>query len=372
MADHSVTQDKVDKGPEGLSQRVLDSLTAEIAVLDRNGTIVAVNEAWCRFALDNGGTEDATGVGVNYLDICNAADGEDAYAGQQVAAGIKQVLEGTEDVFKFEYPCHSATKKRWFLLYVSRLCATDCYAVTTHLSITERKTAEQKLVVAERLAAIGEAMKGLSHEGRNALQRAQAHIALLRTHVDDNSEAIELLEKIENAQDKMIGLYEEVRRYASPINMKIEACDLGQLVDSVWKEVAATDRPISFSQSAATGNPVCEFDIDSISYVFQVLFHNALAATTDNARIEVTLSDDEIHGQPAISIVVSDNGTGIPEEDWEQVFQPFYTTKTQGTGLGLALARRIVLQHHGNLRFGEPRLSGASAYLTLPRKWSSV
>ncbi len=371
MSDHSLEHFELTGGAEGLAQRVLDSLTAEIAVLDQTGTIIAVNQAWRQFAIENGGSEEATGVGVNYLDVCYAAEGEEAYAGQQVADGVKQVLNGSQDVFKFEYPCHSATKMRWFLLHVSRLNATDSHVVMTHLSITERKSTEQKLVVAERLAAIGEAMRGLSHEGRNALQRALAHIALLRFHVKESPEAIELLDKIETAQDKMLGLYEEVKRYASPIHLQIEPCDLDELIESVWKEIALTAKPVIFSRSSTASNLVCNVDLKSISYVFQVLFENALAATTHHPRIDVTLREDELDGRPAISIVVSDNGTGIREDDRERVFLPFYTTKTKGTGLGLTLARRIVSEHHGQIQIGQPKLDGASIYVTLPRKWSS-
>jgi nitrogen fixation/metabolism regulation signal transduction histidine kinase len=368
MVDRSKQSAEVTCGAESLSQRVLDSLTAEIAVLDQAGTIIAVNKAWRQFAAENGGTDEATGVGVNYLDVCYAARGADAYAGTQVADGVKRVLDGSEDVFKFEYPCHSATKTRWFLLHVSRLDATDSHVVMTHLSITERKSTEQKLVVAERLAAIGEAMKGLSHEGRNALQRAQAHIALLQFYVQESPEAIELLHKIETAQDKMLGLYEEVKRYASPIHLQIEPCDLEKLIEDVWKQIALPAKPVIFSQSSIVTRPICDIDRKTITYVFQVLFENALAATTDHPRIDVAILEDHLDGQSALSVVVSDNGTGIGEEDREQAFLPFYTTKTKGTGLGLTLARRIVAEHHGRIQFGQPRLDGASVYVTLPRR----
>lgn len=367
MANFTLSSESPIRGAENLSQRVLDSLTAEVAVLDQSGTIIAVNKAWSQFAADNGGTVEKTGVGANYLEVCRSPAGEDAHDGERVGRGIEQVLSGSLDVFKFEYACHSATIKRWFLLHVSRLDASDSFVVMTHMSITERKLTERRLVVAERLAAIGEAMNGLSHEGRNALQRAQAHIALLRTHAQHNPESLDLLQKIEDAQDHMLGLYEEVKSYASPIKLQIQPYDLGKLVEEVWEEFASTDRPVNIRQSSRTRDLTCNIDAKAIGDVLRAVFQNALAAAIVEPKIEAQLFDDVLDGRPAVTIVVSDDGAGVPVAHREQVFQPFYTTKTRGTGLGLALAKRIVLQHKGQIDFGRPRLAGASVYISLPR-----
>lgn len=184
-----------------LSRLVLDSLTAEIAVLDNRGNIVAVNDAWKQFADENGGTTEATGVGANYLEICQSADDNEFFLADNAYRGIERVLDGSQSTFVLEYPCHSPTEERWFLLYVSRLKSSEPYVVTANVSITQRKLTEQRLLVAERLAAIGEAMQGLSHEGRNALQRAQGSMELLRLHIEEDSDALQLLERIEKRTD---------------------------------------------------------------------------------------------------------------------------------------------------------------------------
>jgi two-component system sensor kinase FixL len=351
---------------ENLSQRVLDSLTAEVAVLDRNGTIIAVNKAWTQFAAENGGSVETTGVGVNYQSICRTASGDDSLAGQLVWQGVEQVLDGSRDVFKFEYPCHSADQQRWFLLYVSRLDATDSYVVMTHLPITERKLTEQRLVVVERLAAIGEAMHGLSHEGRNALQRAQAHIALLRFQLEGNSEGLELVKKIESAQEKLLDLYEEVKSYAAPIQLRYEPYRLDERVQQVWNKLSPSNKQVHFSLTSRAKETTCEINVDAIGQVLDEVFENALAAVDTAPAIEVVCLNDMLDGLPAVTLIISDNGTGVPSSDWEKAFQPFYTTKTRGTGLGLAVSKRIVAAHQGRIQFGTPRLGGTSVYLTLP------
>src|SRR6056297_703406 len=120
-----------------LPAHVLDSLTAEIAVLDKHGEICAVNEAWLRFAQQNGGSVEATGLGTNYLDICRSTKGNDSLFAERACVGIKKVLDGSRRVFQLEYPCHSPLRRRWFLLYVSRLKGDSQHAVTAHLCITD-------------------------------------------------------------------------------------------------------------------------------------------------------------------------------------------------------------------------------------------
>ena len=128
---------------------VSDSVLAHMAVLDRNGTIVAVNQAWTTFALENSNVPGAqtagTSVGVNYLDVCRNAVGEDSSEGALAYRGIVGVLSGDEMNFSLEYPCHAIAQKRWFLMNVTRLNCPSGGAVVVHMDITERFAREQQL-----------------------------------------------------------------------------------------------------------------------------------------------------------------------------------------------------------------------------------
>ncbi len=119
---------------------VLDALPSHIAVLDRAGTIIAVNAAWNAFARANGDpTLHSTGTGVNYFDVCRRATGSDA---ARARAGIEGVLDGTLPQFSMEYPCHSPGEQRWFLLDATPLAVPGAGAVVVHTNITEQKRAE--------------------------------------------------------------------------------------------------------------------------------------------------------------------------------------------------------------------------------------
>ncbi len=129
---------------EELSQAVLNSLIAHIAVLDRDGTIIAVNETWRRFAVENSSASmpPREDIGVNYLAACGADDDANARATQD---GIRLVLEGKRDKFRVEYPCHAPHAERWFLLTATPLSREQGGCVISHLDITERKRAESEL-----------------------------------------------------------------------------------------------------------------------------------------------------------------------------------------------------------------------------------
>ena len=128
------------------SQAILDSFAVNIAVLSKDGTIIAVNKAWTLFATENGGPEvRSTEVGVNYLAVAGEKIGPYAQMGQAACLGIQAVLKGDLPEFSLEYPCHTPTKPRWFLLHVVALLEESAEtAIVSHLDITSVKQAEMK------------------------------------------------------------------------------------------------------------------------------------------------------------------------------------------------------------------------------------
>jgi PAS domain S-box-containing protein len=128
------------------NQDVIDSIAANIAVIDGNGVITAVNLAWRQFAEGNGAPpEDKVGIGASYIDACNPGNVQSLDERAAVAAGIRDVLSGKIDKFAIEYPCHAPTAERWFMVTVSPLRRSGAGAVVVHQDVTERKRAEHAL-----------------------------------------------------------------------------------------------------------------------------------------------------------------------------------------------------------------------------------
>ncbi len=118
-------------------QEIIDAMAASIAVLDTGGTITMVNRAWCEFAAANGDAQMARcGPGTNYLEICDPALPPIDGSAHRAAQGLRDVLEGRVAHFSIEYPCHSATERRWFLMHVSAVGGDHPGAVVSHVDIT--------------------------------------------------------------------------------------------------------------------------------------------------------------------------------------------------------------------------------------------
>ena len=148
---------------------ILDSVFAHIAVLDRRGTILAVNEPWRRFARENRGTrsEEAGDVGVCYLTVCRQATGDEAQCALRAAAGIESVLRGEIDRFTLEYPCRTHDEEHWYSMVVTPMRGSSGGAVVAHTDISDRKKIENSLRQTERRfrATFEQAAVGIGHTG---------------------------------------------------------------------------------------------------------------------------------------------------------------------------------------------------------------
>ena len=119
----------------------LDELPEQTAIVDRSGAIVAVNNAWKRFAKDNGADLSKVSEGANYLHVCERATGEQSQYAQSFGEGLRSVLCSREERFAMEYPCHSPTERRWFVGSVRRFADGDSpMTLVAHEKVTRRKS----------------------------------------------------------------------------------------------------------------------------------------------------------------------------------------------------------------------------------------
>jgi PAS domain S-box-containing protein len=131
-------------------QSTLDALSNHIAVLDEAGEIIAVNQAWRQFAEENDGSAISCGIGANYLEVCERANGAWAEEAPAMVRGIRAVIASRDATFSIEYPCHSPTEERWFNVCVTRFAgAGPIRVVVAHENVTERKQAERLILTSE-------------------------------------------------------------------------------------------------------------------------------------------------------------------------------------------------------------------------------
>jgi signal transduction histidine kinase len=234
----------------------------------------------------------------------------------------------------------------------------------------ELKHAQEQALQSERLAAIGQMMAGLAHESGNALARSKACLEMLAWEVEDKPEALELIDRIQKAQNHLKHLYEEVRGYAAPIKLHREVWDLSGIWRQAWENLAVSRQGRDASLREETGglDLRCAVDQFRLEQVFRNILENALAACADPVRIEVHCSEASLDRQPAVRVAVRDNGPGLNAEQRQRIFDPFFTTKTKGTGLGMAIAQRIVEAHGGRIAVGPGSGGGAEILILLPRE----
>ncbi|MHC4547351.1 MAG: PAS domain-containing sensor histidine kinase [Planctomycetota bacterium] len=235
--------------------------------------------------------------------------------------------------------------------------------------VTELRRAQERLVQSERLAGIGQMITGLAHESRNALQRMQSCLELLAVELEDRAQALDYVARVQHAQDYLSQLFEEVRNYAAPIQLDRQVCDLRRLWGAAWAdlEVARRGKDVRLVDQTDGVDLACNVDPFALGQVFRNIFDNAISAVDEKGRIAILCEDGSAAGEPVLSLIFSDSGPGLTPEQSERIFQPFFTTKTRGTGLGMAIVRRILEAHGGRVAVGSGPLSGAAIVVTLPR-----
>jgi PAS domain S-box-containing protein len=288
-----------------------------------------------------------------------------------VASEIEATLAGQRtEALESPILCRDGTQ-RWLVWSAQRM--DDFEGAPAVLCVgqdfTERRDAQERLLRTERLAAIGQMIAGLAHESRNALQRIQSCSEMLELEVQNNEEAVRLVRRLQEAQDHMLRLFDEVRGYAAPIQLERTECRLEGAWREAWELLEASHRQRDASLVEATDGADLVLPADRFRLVqlFRILFENALAACHDPVVIQVSCRNVHLSSGAWLEVRVQDNGPGLTPVALHSVFEPFFTTKTKGTGLGMAIARRIVDAHGGQIVVGDQFQGGAEFIVTLPR-----
>ena len=221
---------------------------------------------------------------------------------------------------------------------------------------------QRRLLEGERLAIVGEMSSAVAHSIRNPLSsiRTSVELALDRDPGRFQEPANDIVAEV----DKIEAWLRELLAFSRPGSIKREPVDVNQAVRTTLESVNAQlqRKHLETSATLAEPGPMAMADVTLLQQVLQSIVTNALDALPDGGKLEVktALADGRV------DIVVQDHGAGIPAENLEQIFKPFFTTKPRGVGLGLPLARRLVERMGGTLDLMSRRGEGTRVHIQLP------
>jgi signal transduction histidine kinase len=222
---------------------------------------------------------------------------------------------------------------------------------------------------ADRLASLGTLTAGLAHEIRNPLVAIKTLTQLLPERLEDDEFRGEFLKIAAGEVDRISSLVEELLDFARPSNPKLEFEDVNTILDGMILLVSTETKKkrVNILRSYGSDLPPVQIDREQIKQVFLNILLNAVQATSANGKITVnTRSFIKPGGEPYIQIEFTDTGCGIASEHIEEIFNPFFTTKSTGSGLGLSISHQIIQDHRGYIDVQSQLDKGSSFFINLP------
>lgn len=367
-----------------LQTALIASIPSTMALVDHNGTILAVNDSWRAFAEENGYPGDDFGVGTNYLHVCRNESGHQDESAE-AARGIRSVLSGQATQFQLEYPCHAPHQHRWFNLTVKPIRFADFRgAVLYHTNITDRKLAEIAAVESRDAALAADKAKSLfiasaTHEFRTPLTSIVGFAEMAqRSAAKGNLEQQAVcVEEIRNSSTHLLTMINDLMDlYETQVDdFRIDdtPVDLEAVVEAALRmlEPQAAQAGVALGLDADPILPRLRGDASRLSQIVVNLLSNAIKFTPEGGRVMVDLA---AASDGVVVLTVTDTGVGIPEEDMGRVLAPFgksdheYERNPQGTGLGLPLVKRLVEGHGGRFRLESEIGGGTTAIAEFPER----
>jgi PAS domain S-box-containing protein len=232
--------------------------------------------------------------------------------------------------------------------------------------LTELAALQQQMQLKENLAALGELSAGIAHEFKNALATISGYAQMIRAE-ELGSEASDYADHILEQTRNITHVVTEFLKYARPLDISNEPVALQAVVERVISDIAEAKPAVQVRSEGSFGN--VPGDEGLLRQALLNLVRNAAeACATAAAGGQVLLTGELLRADDSASqrIRILDNGPGIENDALSKLFRPFYTTKADGTGLGLAVVQKIIVQHGGHVEARNRPEGGAAFIVTLP------
>jgi len=255
-------------------------------------------------------------------------------------------------------------RKRYLLMTPGPVKGTDRF-ILVERDITELKELEKKYYESQKLAAIGQLSAGIAHEVRNPLSSIKMSLQILEKRMQPQGNDLKRFRIAQKEVEHLEKLVSDVLVYARPSEPSRVPCDMRSVVDQALAmvEKSIEDKNIDVRKNYPPDPGLVDVDPSMMGQALINVFQNAVDAMEDRGTLTVTIREDSHH----TAVEVEDTGCGIDEADMPYIFNPFFTKKSYGTGLGLSQVVKIVDQHRGSVTVQSRKGQGTRFTITLPR-----
>ncbi|MBW6509358.1 MAG: PAS domain S-box protein [Desulfuromonadales bacterium] len=334
---------------EEISKTILSHISSGVMLINPQGRIRSFNQA----------ASEITGLSLQRVYDYPAAD--------FVPEISNSIASGKGPAFRAEanyiHPSGETLSLGYTTAAVRNKRGEDLGTLVTFQDLTQFKKIETQLKRADRLAAIGRLSAGLAHEIRNPLASISGSVQLLCENNQLNDEDQRLLDITVKETERLNHLLTEFLLYARPPKPFRTALDMSILLDELHQLLLRDQRFADINIQTEVAYPCVAFlDRGQIWQVLWDLAINAAEAMAGQGRLLIT-----VRAENNCLLIVEDTGPGIAEEHRERIFEPFFSTKERGTGLGLSTVYSIVEAHGGTIRAEQSALGGEKFIMSLPQ-----
>ncbi len=313
---------------EAYNENILQSVPSGVISVDNSILIKSINQAAEKIlGIDAAGT-----IGKRFDEVFRDP--------------LAMLLNEDKPVSRVEYPYITDDRRHiWLGITTSQLknsAGENIGLIFVFTDLTDIKALQSQVELKQRLSQLGEMSAGISHELRNSMSVISGYAKLLSKKVElSNKGTVDAIQSEISVMDKIIS---ELLAFAKPTFLNREQLVLNDVIKETVETAAGSHASIDVKINSA-GPVSVKADKVLLRQALTNLFVNAVEAMPEGGCLEIDVSS--LHGKA--EIIIRDTGTGIPEGVIQKIFLPFYTTKQEGIGLGLALVQKIIVSHGGNI-----------------------
>lgn len=349
---------------KGLARNILESIPTGVLTVNPNGVITVINPT-AEAALKRSATDL---LGNSY---------ETVFAeGETIRAVLEGALRHHQHVSQKDLPYESHDRTvHTIRVSTAKLTGDNAEPAGVILQaqdVTDWLALEQRVRVADKLAALHTLSAGVAHELRNPLSAMDLNLHLLEEELRERAslpeQATRYLHVLNAECHRLSVILDNFMKFARPGSVGLHEVNLSDLIEHIMAlmQFEAEERKIRLEQAVDEPLPSVLGDETAISQVLVNVVVNAFHAMPNGGLCRVAAEARQANGTRWLIVSVKDTGIGIKKEELARVFEPFYTTKSSGTGLGLAIAYRIMEDHGGTIQVSSTPGIGTTTVLTFP------